>query len=78
MKKNISDIFYVVLHISLYQCRMVRPFVHLLHFFYLLLKDLVVPFFQTDVFYYVTHVTIFGDKTTWRNTTKFQVKCTNT
>ena len=57
----------------------IRPFVHLLHFFYILFKDLVVLFLhRDDIFYYVTHVTILGDKTTLRNTTKFQVKCTNT
>ena len=32
---------------------------------------------STDLFYYVTRATILGDKTTWRNTTKFLVKCRN-
>ena len=45
-------------------------------FLYILLKDLVALFlYRTDIFSYVTRSVITGDKTSWRNTTKFQGKC---
>ena len=58
----------------------IRPSVYaLVSLFLYTLKRLSSPFLhRTDVFQYVTCGTILEDKTSWKNLTKFQVKCTNT